>query len=65
MNVPSINVIENLARLRRSMLMGQILFHPLDEMVLEATFDQLMEKIRRHHLMYVSTGEIIGEELHI
>ena len=45
------------------MLMSQVLFHPLDEMVLEATFDQLMEKIRRHHIMYVSMGEIIGEEL--
>ena len=46
------------------MLMGQILFHPLNEMVLEATFDQLMEKIQQHHLMYVSMGEIIGEELY-
>ena len=46
------------------MLMSQVLFHPLDEMVLEATFDQLMEKIQWHHIMYVSMGEIIGEELY-
>ena len=41
------------------MYMVQILLHPFNEMVLECTFDDLMQKVWCNQFVDISTGEII------
>jgi len=41
--------------------LAQILLYPFDQMVLECTFDDLMEKVRCNQFIDIGTGEIIRE----
>ena len=43
------------------MYMAQILLHPFNEMVLECTFDDLMQKIGCNQFVDISTREIVRE----
>ena len=59
--IPSINVIQYFTGRCICMFMAQILFHPFDQMVLECTFDDLMQKVWHNQLVDVSTGKIVCE----
>ena len=43
--------------------MLEILLYPCDKMILECSFDELMEKIRGEHFVDVSPREMKGEWL--
>ena len=41
-----------------------VLFHPIDKVIFECTFDDLMKKIWCEQLVYVRTREVVGKWLH-
>ena len=43
------------------MFLVQILLYPFDQMVLECTFDDLVEKVRCNQFIDIGMGEIIHE----
>jgi len=45
------------------MLTPQVLAHPFNKVVLEHTFDELVEEIWSYQFMDVCTGEMLGEWL--
>lgn len=45
--------------------MLEVLEYPVNEMVLESAFDKLMENIRRQQFIYVSSGKVVREWLHM
>jgi hypothetical protein len=42
----------------------EVLCYPINEMVFEGPFNELVEKVKRQQLMNVSSGEVISEWLH-
>lgn len=45
------------------MLMLKVLAHPLNKVVFEYAFDELVEEVRSYQFMDVCAGEILGERL--
>jgi hypothetical protein len=45
------------------MLMLKVLAHPLDEVVFEYTFDELVEEVRSYQFVDVRTREMLSEWL--
>jgi len=45
------------------MLMLKVLAHPLNKVVLENTFDELVEEVRCYQFMDVCAGKMLGEWL--
>ena len=41
----------------------KVILDPRNEVILERSFNHLVEKIRRKELMNVRSGEVIGEQL--
>jgi hypothetical protein len=63
-SVPSIDIIEYfLSRRLAAVFRKQIIAHPLDQMVLEGPFDDLMEEVESKHLVYIGTRKSICERL--
>lgn len=56
-------LVHNLHRVCLSVDMLQITTNPVDQMIFECAFDNLMKEIRRKELVDTSTREVIGERL--
>jgi hypothetical protein len=63
MNLPQVNVVKDLVGTSLAMLEQNIFTDPCHQMVFPATFDDLVENVRRQHFVDVSTGEVICERL--
>jgi hypothetical protein len=63
MNLPQVNVIEDLVGTDLSVFKKKIFPDPCYQMIFPATLDDLMENVRRQHFVNVSTGEVIRKRL--
>lgn len=58
--LPVVNLVDNPGPTHRTMHTLKILTHPLNKVVFENTFDQLVQQISRDEFEYVSSWEVWG-----
>lgn len=61
--LPAVNLIEHIFPSSVAIFADEVLSNPCDEMILEGTFDELMEEVAGHHLVYIGSREVIREWL--
>ena len=45
------------------MFMHKVLAHPINEVILEYTFDKLVEEVRSYQLVNICTRKMLSEQL--
>jgi hypothetical protein len=62
-DLPSINVVEDLVGLCLTMGHNKIFINPRNKMILEYTLDELMQDVWGNKLLNISAGEIVCKRL--
>lgn len=61
--VPLVNISHNRISFVFTVRLEEVSFHPVDQVVFECSFDELMEDVWRDQLVNIRTGEVFGEWL--
>lgn len=62
-NIPPVNLVEDRVRLSLSMFAFKVLAHPVDEVIFEDPFDELMKEIGGYQFIDICVGKMVCKRL--